>query len=472
MPEFVYGNKPETILRQRPSSRAPATNHVLMGTYLRVIEEADGWYLVKTRRSGPGGWVNRSDVRSDPGLKIFFVDVSQGDGALIEHPNGILLIDGGPGRQLHSFLKHRYHPLIESGATVHIDTVVISHPDADHYAGFTRLLRDESFSFGKIFHNGIKRYAASNLPAGLDFDLGKVQARTLNGRKRRALTETFSTLDDVRRMLASGKMLTKSGRNTAFTSFWSAALDAADAGRLKRAQRITIRDRTVPGFDKDASEHLHIEILGPVPTRSSGRVEYVTFPDTKHLNPNPAPGETPPRENSSHTRNGHSIVLKLRFGKHTFLFGGDLNIPAQLHLIEHHGNTDAFEVDVAKACHHGSSDFYVGFLKKVHPHVNVVSSGDNKSFDHPVADAIGALARHTTGDFPLFFSTELARASSGEKIHYGLINARSNGKILVMAQMKEQHAHRSDVWDSFTVPWKGRFHRVMKGKPSQTSRLA
>ena len=41
-------------------------------------------------------------------------------------------------------------------------------------------------------------------------------------------------------------------------------------------------------------------------------------------------------------------------------------------------------------------------------------------------------------------------------IHFGLINARSNGTVLTMAQMKEQHK-KADVWDSFTVPWKGKF---------------
>jgi hypothetical protein len=125
---------------------------------------------------------------------------------------------------------------------------------------------------------------------------------------------------------------------------------------------------------------------------------------------------------------------------------------------------------VAKACHHGSSDFLVQFLKKVRPHANVVSSGDNKSFDHPVADAVGAVARHTRGDHPLFFSTELARAVSGERIHFGLINARSNGKVLTMAQMKEQRKNKPDIWDSFTVPWKGRFHDVLSGT-HETDRL-
>ena len=150
-------------------------------------------------------------------------------------------------------------------------------------------------------------------------------------------------------------------------------------------------------------------------------------------------------------------MLKLNYGNHSFLFGGDLNIPAEKHLMEYYGLDNPFQVNVAKGCHHGSSDFSVDFLKKIKPMVNVFSSGDNKSFDHPTADAIGAACQHSRGDYPLLFSTELARAYGKKKIHYGLINARSNGKVLTMAQMKEQH-NKADVWDSFTVPWKGKFH--------------
>lgn len=158
---------------------------------------------------------------------------------------------------------------------------------------------------------------------------------------------------------------------------------------------------------------LKATILGPVPSRPSGAVRYVAFPD-----PHDYPSMRP---SSSHTRNGHSVVLRLDYGDHSFLFGGDLNIPAQKHLLREHGDASLFRVDVAKACHHGSSDFLTDYLKKVRPHVNVFSSGGNKSFDHPMADALGATGRHTRGDHPLLFSTEIARAtSSGGQTHYGI----------------------------------------------------
>ena len=83
-----------------------------------------------------------------------------------------------------------------------------------------------------------------------------------------------------------------------------------------------------------------------------------------------------------------------------------------------------------------------------------------------MADAVGAVAKHTRGSHPLLFSTELARAVSSARTHYGLINLRSNGKILVMAQMKEQRKNKADIWDSFTLPWPGQFHHEIKASES------
>lgn len=78
-----------------------------------------------------------------------------------------------------------------------------------------------------------------------------------------------------------------------------------------------------------------------------------------------------------------------------------------------------------------------------------------------MSDAVGLSCRHTRGNHPLFFSTEIARATSSSGTHYGLIYLRSNGNILVIAQMKEQHK-KADVWDSYTVPWNGKFHHEIK----------
>ena len=438
MSDVVYGNQSETVLREKPKRSAKAKNHVLLGTWLEVVSRDGEWLEVVTAGRGPGGWVHREDVRNRPCFKAFVVDVGQGDGALVEAPNGRLLIDGGPGTGYHAFLRYLYRPTIAQEGGVHFDAVVVSHPDTDHFRGLTTMLKDRKFSFGTIYHNGIIRYDARSA-AGQPFDLGRLQA---GADGHMLLAETFSTLDQAKALVEGGALM------RSFRDFWAAALEAHSDGRLRAARRITSREATLPRFGSSDPDRLRVEVLGPVPTSPSGAIRFSTFADPHN------PGSTNP--SSSHTRNGHSVVLKLSFGNHAFLFGGDLNIPAEHHLLEHYGDDNPFRVDVAKACHHGSSDFTVEYLKKVRPHANVFSSGDNKSFDHPMADALGAAGRYTRGTHPLLFSTELARAQNSTGTHYGLINMRSNGTTLVMAQMKEQH-NRVDVWDSYTVPWKGAF---------------
>ncbi|MCP4693472.1 MAG: hypothetical protein GY859_35870, partial [Desulfobacterales bacterium] len=326
MSSVVYGNKPETILRADHRSSGRRVNHVLLGTWLKVLSTHGEWLQVETLGRGPGGWVHSDDVRDTACLKVFFVDVGQGDGAIVESPNGALLIDGGPSRGFHGFLRHLYGPTIDNGKKIHFEAMVISHPDADHYRGLIRVLRDRDFSFGAIYHNGIIRYNAQK-PAGKPFDLGRLKANT-GGRE--ILSETFSTLEQADRLIRGGQLA------ATFRNFWKAALDARDDGRLTKARRITARDNTLPRFRSDAPGILRVEVIGPAPTAESGRVQYETFPDPHHL-PSLAPS-------SSHTRNGHSVVLKLTFGDHSFLLGGDLNKPAQEHLMAAYGNENPFRV--------------------------------------------------------------------------------------------------------------------------------
>jgi hypothetical protein len=78
MPTIVIANAPDTILRIEPRESAREENHVLPGTWLEVTpaEERDGWIKVTPRPNrGKGGWVKKTDVRDDPPLRVFFVDV-------------------------------------------------------------------------------------------------------------------------------------------------------------------------------------------------------------------------------------------------------------------------------------------------------------------------------------------------------------------------------------------------------------
>lgn len=443
----VYGDRSETFIYKTDLLKK-VINHVLLGARLDVVSETNNAYKIDARGRGKSGWVKKEDVTKTPALKVFFVDVGQGDGAIIESPEGIILLDGGPSSNYYKFLIHRYKRLLKDNGEVNIKAIIMSHPDWDHFNGLTAVIKDKRFKIGDIYHNGIIRYATR--PPGRNSNIGKVESRTINGREKKVLTETFSSLDDAKTLINEGFLM------SSFKSFWEAAIDAKKDGRLDNAKSINIHDKTIKGFKNDQRKGLKIEILGPVPVgKKNDKLEYVTFPEAERI------GQVNPSMSESHTINGHSLVFKFSFGKHSILLGGDLNISAELHLLEYYGNENPFRVDVAKACHHGSSDYLVDYLKKVRPMANVVSSGDNKSFDHPMSDAVGASCRHTRGNHPLFFSTELARANSSKGTHYGLINLRSNGNTLTMAQMKEQHK-KTDVWDSYTLPWHGKFNHEIK----------
>ena len=80
---------------------------------------------------------------------IYFLDVGQGDGALITFPGGVqAVIDGGPpnGRLLAEL--GRILPLQDR----YIDLVFLSHPQLDHFGGFIDILG--TYEIGTFLGNG------------------------------------------------------------------------------------------------------------------------------------------------------------------------------------------------------------------------------------------------------------------------------------------------------------------------------
>ena len=465
MPNYVYSSGHKIRLRKEPDTDSTATNVLLLGQQLVVEKEQGGWCFVRPWRGKYPGWIKKTSVSPSPGFKLFVADVGQGDGALIESPEGIIIVDGGQRRNFHSFLVHRYRRQFEQGKTVHIHSMIISHPDEDHYGGLRYIILDSRFTIGTIYHSGITRQKGEiEDEVGALLSMG-ILRRTNRGILPLSIKAPLSTIDNAKEMIADPSTGFK------FRRFWKSVVEAHQAGRIEAAYRINTKDKFLPGFGEKGQGKLRIKILGPVPSAAAGGItEYPAFWAPAHHG-----SKKKPRFSHSHTRNGHSIVLRLEFGEHSFLLGGDLNIPAQLYLMEQY-DSNPFRVDVAKSCHHGSSDFHPEFLKKVKPYATVCSSGDNKSYDHPNADAMGSAAKHSRGDIPLLFSTEIARAyiikrkRSGEpvdvKIHYGMINFRSNGDLLVAAQMKEQRYSsrggvrkiKKNIWDTYSIPWKGKYN--------------
>ncbi|MCI8303184.1 MAG: MBL fold metallo-hydrolase [Lawsonibacter sp.] len=79
--------------------------------------------------------------------------------------------------------------------------------------------------------------------------------------------------------------------------------------------------------------------------------------------------------------NDTSIVLRIDYGRTSFLFTGDMETGAERDLIDSGADLKA---DVLKSGHHGSdtSSSYV-FLREVNPKYTVISVGEGNSYGHP-----------------------------------------------------------------------------------------
>ena len=103
-------------------------------------------------------------------LEINFLDIGQGDGCHVVTPDDkIMLIDAGEGDHMCRFLNWRYNlrrrhvdgadPIVEGEEhvedPVHLDHVVISHPDKDHYYGFKCIFEQSDVKPLKVYHNSL-----------------------------------------------------------------------------------------------------------------------------------------------------------------------------------------------------------------------------------------------------------------------------------------------------------------------------
>lgn len=90
-----------------------------------------------------------SDNNQAPQLKVNFLDIGQGDAALITLPDKEnILIDGGPDKNV-IYKLDKYLP--NHNRT--IDLMILTHPDPDHLNGLVEVLK--RFKVSKIFYNGV-----------------------------------------------------------------------------------------------------------------------------------------------------------------------------------------------------------------------------------------------------------------------------------------------------------------------------
>lgn len=120
--------------------------------------------------------------KKDPKLTFAMLDIGQGDALFIESPTGVqVLVDAGPpGRVVKELSK--VMPLFDRS----IDMIIITNPDADHFAGFLDVLKvykvgavlePGTTNDSKMYENLENLIQKKNIPkslakAGMSVDLG------------------------------------------------------------------------------------------------------------------------------------------------------------------------------------------------------------------------------------------------------------------------------------------------------------
>jgi hypothetical protein len=343
--------------------------------------------------------------------------------------------------------------------------VVVTHPDADHFGGMIDLLSG-ALPDGRTFAVEVDRFWHSGVGRFKDGDkLGAL----------RADTSTTPLPDAGFGIKPAGRFIVEllDGKTHFRSPKRPFAADFAELARLvgkvpKRVSSLSQHDNWLPGYAPAAGQ-ASIRVLGPVAEALAG-------------------GGRGLRDlgSDSVTRNGHSVVLRVDYGRARVLLTGDLNTVSQRLLLACHGAAE-FNADVSKGCHHGSDDIDLRFVRAMASRATVISSGDNEDYAHPRPRVLGASARYgresraADGQTmpPLLYSTELARSVGldfaahvrsvaepkqpfkpeqleadfdpspagryrrlswlpiATDLVYGLVNVRSDGERILCATMKE-----------------------------------
>lgn len=451
---------------------------------VEFVEQADGSILPAKRKGfiepKASSGLKATDLvkprAQNDVLKVNFVDVQQGDGSVIEAPDGtVILVDGGDNQLFARYLAGRFRGTT-AAKPQEIACILVTHGDADHFAGLPEILASETnteprkrlfMKPRRVYHNGlVKRPSKDGTRSRTDVEM-------LGATKEKDGRTYITGLEDNLLDVPDDQM------NAPFKT-WKSTLATYNSRSKITFRRLELGDTQAFRFFNEGD--LKIEVLGPITTPVSGKPAL------------PFLGEPPkgPRlghesistdgagfkgKSASHTINGHSVVFRLSYGGFSYLFAGDLNDEASRFLArEHNAGRLNLRSEVFKVPHHGSADFSGAMFQAISPVVSVVSSGDEnarKEYIHPRATLMGALGKWSRVEEPLVFVTELVaffnvegyaklahpktakEKARGEffafsRTAYGLVKTRTNGRRLFVytdsgnVEMKEGYAYELD----------------------------
>lgn len=398
----------------RRADRKTKARQVLWGDWLSVEgEEPDGWLRIRWAPKSSTAetlYIHKDDTQETRPLEIVFLDVGQGDGSVLITPEtgaheGIIVIDAGKSDNMKRFLAGRFKAYREG---FDFDSAVLTHPDNDHYKGFGAIFAEPRIGFKCVWHSGLVERPVR----GTWEKIGKAEKDPANNVVYQ--TELATHTAAIETIFADRA----ANADFDFPTVMQAAIDNPKVAAINMlsTRHGTIEDGRsyMPNYAPGDGRDYTIEVLGPV-------VE----PD----------GNGRPRlrrvgGSYGETKNGHSVLLRLVYGRFSIFFGGDLNEPAERFLLTHYAGLTAFPFpgtpdyramigaasarfrsDVMKVCHHGSDKVTDAFLEAVDPAAFIISSGDQEGHVHPRPSLLGRLGKLGRGASPVLLSTELQRST-------------------------------------------------------------
>ncbi|EGT3617385.1 MBL fold metallo-hydrolase [Clostridium perfringens] len=116
--------------------------------------------------------------------------------------------------------------------------------------------------------------------------------------------------------------------------------------------------------------------------------------------------------------NNYSPVMKISYGKNSFMFTGDAETLVEQEVLNEHKDLKA---DVLKLGHHGShSSTSEPFLKAVNPSIAIVSCGKDNKYGHPHKETMSSLKKAGVTVYETFRDGDITITSNGEKLNVKL----------------------------------------------------
>jgi len=393
---LIFCGYPEAYVFDTPSD-GKKIKHLFWGDTLelRKGEKTNGFLPVYSR--DVNGWIRESDTQKEQILDIIFLDVGQGDSIIIVTPNDYkILIDAGKSDNLYRYLKWRYKNLndktVETNVEGKIKTIILTHYDADHYEGLSKLIQEnlffECFKPEAIYHSGLFfTMSPKKTPQAKSEEVMRKAVRVDGG-------DYFDNIISTKAEFLAFVKKTPADQLTPYIKLLSNIINNPKGSDINL--RMLYADSAEFRKQFPVTDGFSVNALSPILVDKQGKA-YLTKFDGK----------------IGIQKNGHSVMLKIQYKNVAILLPGDINEQSEQFLLNHYqGQAGTFLSDVYKVAHHGSSNVSDDFVKEIRPYAYVISSGDNEQYTHPRPDTIGLLGKVGRGDRPLVFCTELARSTA------------------------------------------------------------